>query len=439
MERAYKKSEKHYRRALQLMPAGVSSNSRMRSPHPVYFKSADGALLYDIDGNRYIDLNLGNGAVILGHNHPAVSKAVEAAVSSGLSIGVENNLTSQLAEEFLSAVPSMDLVRFTNTGSEATLHALHIARFATGKEKIAKPEGSYHGWVDEIFASAFHDVSKAGSLDRIETVPSTAGLHKSAIADICVFPFNDRERTRKVLEDNAENLAAVVLEPVMIDIGFIPAQKAYLEEIREICSRRNILLIFDEVLTSFRLAPGGAQEYYGVTPDLAIYGKAMANGYPLAAIAGLEKYLRLTEPGKGPTFVGTFNGHVVPVAAAIGTMPFLKDSATQKTLNMRIERLKKSFSASAAAAGVSAKLCGGGGHFHWYFTDSGVYDYRSAKKTNAGLYNAFASSLFDQGILVSGGAISHHAISLAHDDEILEELESCFHKALEFAAASVRS
>ena len=431
MGKAYNNSQKHYEEALKVMPAGVSSNSRVQAPHPFYFESAAGAELFDIDGNRFIDLNLGNGAVILGHKDPAVTKKVEEALATGLNIGVENYLTKQLAEEFLSAVPSMDLVRFTNTGSEATLHALHIARFATGKEKVAKPEGSYHGWVDEIFANAFHDETKAGTLDDIITVPSTAGLHKNAIDDVCIFPFNDIARTKKVLEENADSLAAVILEPVMIDIGFVPAKKEYLAEIRDICSRLNIVLIFDEVLTSFRLAPGGAQAYYGITPDLGIYGKAMANGFPLAAIAGKEEYMRMTEPGKGPTFVGTFNGHIVSIAAALATMSVIKDSATQKTLEERTQRLKKSFDQSAKSLGISAELYGGGGHFQWYFTDSEVYDYRSAKQSDAKLCAAFASSLLDQGVVVSAGAVSHHAISLAHDEKILEELEGYFHKALE--------
>ena len=434
MTRSLKYSKRHYQEALKSIPAGVSSNSRVQKPHPIYFESAEGAEIFDIDGNRYIDLNLGNGAVILGHKDPEVTRKVEEVLATGLTIGIENTLTKQLAEEFLSTVPSMDLVRFTNTGSEATLHALHIARFATGKEKIAKPEGSYHGWFDETFVNAFHDISTAGSLDQIITVPSTVGLHKSTIDDICIFPFNDTARTKKVLEENSDNLAAVILEPVMIDIGFVPAKKEYLEEIREICTHLNILLIYDEVLTSFRLAPGGAQEYYEITPDLGIYGKALANGFPLAAIAGKEKYLRMTEPGKGPAFVGTFNGHIVPIAAGLATIPVLKDKSTQNILETRTNRLKESFSQSARSFGLSAVLYGGGGHFHWYFTDSEIYDYRTAKQSNTKLYDAFASSLFDQGVLVSENAISHHAISLAHDEKILEELEEYFHKALEHAS-----
>lgn len=439
MLKTYNNSKKHFQEAIKSIPAGVSSNSRVQKPHPIYFESAKGAELFDIDGNRFIDLNLGNGAVILGHKDPEVTRQVAEVLATGLTIGVENTLTKKLAEEFLSTVPSMDMVRFTNTGSEAVLHALHIARFATGKEKIAKSEGSYHGWVDETFVNVFHDISKAGSLDNIITVPSTAGLHKNAIDDICVFPFNDTTRTKKVIEENSENLAAVILEPIMIDIGYVPANKEYLENIREMCSDLNILLIYDEVLTSFRVAPGGAQEFYTITPDLGIYGKALANGYPLAAISGKEQYMRMTEPGKGPAFVGTFNGHIVPITAALATIPVLKDISTQQVLDERTQRLKKSFSKSAESFGISAKFYGGGGHFHWYFTDSEVYDYRSAKKSNEQIYASFASSLFDQGVLVSENSISHHAISLAHDDQILEELEEYFHKALEHVSLIKKS
>jgi len=428
-------SRRVYERATRVMPAGVSSNSRWRDPYPLYFRSASGATLVDVDGNRFIDLVLGNGAVVLGHHDPAVDESVRRGLETGLTIGVEWERTAELAELFLSVVPTMDKVRFTNTGTEAMLHALQLARAATGRPKVAKAEGSYHGWADSMFVSVFHDLSQAGTPDSPRTVPSTPGLDPHAVAQTLVFPFNDTERARDFIANNARDLAAVVLEPVMIDIGFVPARREYVQMLRRACTEHGVILIFDEVLTSFRLAPGGAQEYYGVTPDLAIYGKAMSNGYPIAAVAGLDDLMRLYEPRKGPAFVGTFNGHVIPVSAALGALPRLADGTAQKELEAGTERLQRAFRAMSDDAGISASFAGGAGHFQWYFGDAPVVDYRTAAACNPHLCQIFAQALIDQQIFVGSNLLSHQAISLAHSETTLDRVEHAMAKAMRACAA----
>ena len=432
------KSAELHKRAYQVIPAGVNSNTRVRKPYPYYFRRARGAEVWDVDDNRYLDLIMGNGAVILGHSDSRVQDAVARVLDTGLTIGVEWEGAVEVAEQFLRIVRTMDLVRFSNTGTEAMMHALHVARHATGRVGVAKAEGSYHGWSDEVFVSAWPDVNRIGSLDAPISLAGSAGLHPDAVNSVLVLPFNDIARTRALIEEHAHELAAVIVEPVLIDIGYIPATGEYLHALRQICTEHGIVLIFDELLTGFRLAPGGAQEYYDVVPDLATYGKALANGYPIAALAGCEELMRLTEPGNGPAFVGTFNGHAVSVAAASATLPLLADGSLQRTLAVRTERLRRAFTEAAESLGIGAQLCGGGGHLQWYFTAVPIRDYRSAATTDARLYATFVAALAKCRILVGSNPLSHQAISLAHDEHVLEELELAFHSGLE-AVANTKS
>ncbi len=280
MTRELKNSAVLFEQAHHRVPAGVNSNTRARKPHPIYFERAAGPHVWDIDGNRYIDVTMGNGAILLGHGDPGVQEAVAKALETGLTNGLEWEKSAEVAELFLKAVPTMDLVRFTNTGTEAVLHALHVARHATGRARVAKVEGCYHGWSDEMFVSVWADLRKAGTPDDTTPLPGMPGLTGELVDAVLVMPFNDIERSTALIERHASELAAVILEPVMINMGFIRPDVEYLQALRDACTKHGVVLIFDELLTGFNLAPGGAQEVYGVTPDLATYGKALANGYP---------------------------------------------------------------------------------------------------------------------------------------------------------------
>ena len=411
-----------YERAGKAVPAGVNSNTRARSPHPFYFQTADGPWLTDADGRQWLDMVMGNGAVMLGHNHPQVQDAVRRAVDRGMTTGVESALSVEVAELFLDQVATLDMVRFTNTGTEAVQHALQLARHATGRRRIAKVEGAYHGWSDELFVSVWADVTKAGTVNNITPLAGTTGLRADVVDDVLVVPFNDLERTEQRIAQAADQIACLLLEPVMIDIGVIEPTAEYLAGLRQLCDRHGIVLLFDELLTGFNVAPGGAQARYGVTPDLATYGKALANGYPLAALAGREDLMRMTEPGKGPAFVGTFNGHAISMAACQATLQVLKDGSVQKTVADRSEALARQFEGWAKSAGIDAVMTACGSHVHWFFADRSPTDYRSAASVDRAAYATFNTALERAGVVTLPNPLSHHAVSLAHDDTALDRL-----------------
>jgi len=422
-----------FQRASRIVPAGVNSNTRARSPHPYYFKEADGAWLIDADGRRWLDMVMGNGAVFLGHNHPTIQQAVRQAVDRGMTTGVETELSVEVAELFLAQVPTMEMVRFTNTGTEAVQHAMHVARHATGRRRIAKVEGAYHGWSDELFVSVWSDLAKAGPADEIASLAGSPGFRSDLVDDVLVVPFNDLERTTQRIEQHADDIACLLLEPVMIDIGVIEPTRAYLQGLRRLCDRHGIVLLFDELLTGFNVAPGGAQERYGVTPDLATYGKALANGYPLAALAGREDLMRLTEPGRGPVFVGTFNGHALSMAACRATLETLGDGTVQKSIADRATGFVDRFKDLAGAAGIDAVMTACGSHVHWFFKDKQPFDYRSAASTDRAAYTAFNRALETAGVVTLPNPLSHHAVSLAHGVEAMDHLAEAM--ASGFAAA----
>ena len=427
---SYPNSKEIFERARKIVPAGVSTNTRARDPHPLYFERAKGAWAWDADGNRHLDIVMGNGAVLLGHGHEAVTEAAVRAAETGLTCGVESALMAEAAETLLSAAAWPDLVRFTNTGTEAVQHALHIARHATGRTRIAKVEGSYHGWSDEVFVSVWVDPAKAGPVSDITPQPQFAGQRSELVAETLVLPFNNIEESVAALDQVGGEIAAILLEPTLIDVGFIPGRTAYLQALRNAADRHGIVLVFDELLTGFNVAVGGVTALSGVVPDLALYGKAIANGYPLAAVAGREDLMRMTEPGNGPAFVGTFNGHAISVAAAAATLPILATGEVQQEMASRCERLKTAFESLAGHHGIPAKFATGGSHFHWYFCDNPIDDFRTAAKTDAGAYRAFTASLGDNRLLTLPNPLSHHAISLGHDDAVLDELESAFSEGL---------
>ena len=407
-----------YRRALESVPAGTHSNSRASSPHPTYAARAEGAYLWDVSGHRFTDYQMGNGAVMLGHRNPAVNDAVKRALDAGLGAGYESELSVTVAEAFLQLVPTAERVRFTNTGTEAAIHAVHIARAITGRPGIAKVEGAYHGWWDDVFVSTWPDLSRAGDGSRPLPLAGGNGLSATAVQSATILPFNDLEAATRILRERHGAIAALFIEPTMIDVGFIPTDREYLQGLRTLTQELGIVLIFDELLTGFRLARGGAQELYNVTPDLSMWGKALANGFPIAALAGTKAAMERSAPGEGNApFVGTFNGFRPALAAAKATLEQLRDGSVSQRLNERSAQLADAFGAIAKEHGVAAILQTGGGHFQPYFTDRAVVDYRSAASTDARMYEHWRRTLAERGLLVAGKALLHSAFSAAHRDE----------------------
>jgi glutamate-1-semialdehyde 2,1-aminomutase len=420
-----------YERALKSITSGVNSNSRFRSPHPIYFKRGEGAFLYDIDGNKYIDIILGNGAIFFGHNFKPFTDRFKQLNEEycGLTTGVESELGVLAAEKFLRIIPA-DKVRFTNTGTEAILHVMHIARAYTGKNDFALVEGSYNGWVDHVNVSTFPSIDAVGEEKKPNSVPGMGGLDKQAVQSSVVVPFNDIETTKKLLIKNKDRLAAFILEPIMIDVGYIEPKPEYLKSVRQICDKLNILLVFDELLTGFRAPNASCQKNYGIDPDLSIFGKAIANGNMLAAVSGKTEIMDTAKVGGKANFVGTFNGHQISLAACLATLELMEDGKILKHIDDSTLYLSREFEKLAQKHSVSAKLNGRGGHFHFYFSEKEVKNYRDAALCNQENYLTFSNKMNSQGIYMINKYLSHHALSYSHNEEVLEKIVNAFDIAL---------
>lgn len=419
------------RRARRWVPAGTHSNSRVREPHGFYAARAEGAHVWDADGSRWVDFTMGNGSILLGHGHPKVTEAVHAAVSAGVTTGYETSDAVAAVELLAGLIPDFGMVRFANTGTEAIMHAVAVARHATGRLRVAKAESSYHGWSDPVWVSTWPSPEKYGDPAAPTAVPGSAGLGRDA-AETLVLPFNDADATQRLLDAHADTLAAVIVEPVLIDIGYVPASREYLQTLRTAADRHGIVLIFDELLTGFRLAPGGAREAYGVQADLTAFGKAMANGWPVAAVEGRAELMSLTDPTRdGPVgWVGTYNGHAVAMAATRATLALLHEEDVLARVDGVAQRLRSGFEALAAGLGVAAVLPGRGGHFQPYFCAAPPVDYRSALASNTSHYATLVDACARSHVLLAEKPLLHSALSAAHTDEdiaeFLEAAESAF-------------
>lgn len=410
-------------RAVARTPAGTHSNSRVRSPHPLFLARAAGSQLWDVDGQRWLDYLMGNGSVLLGHAHPAVQEAVAAAVARGVTTGFETAEAVRAVELLAELVPDCGAVRFANTGTEAVMHALTIARHATGRSRIAKPEASYHGWSDQVWVSTWPAPQQYGPAEAPAPVPGSAGLDPAATGTV-VLPFNDSAGTRRLIEQYADQLAAVIVEPVLIDIGFVPATDAYLATLRELTSRYGIVLIFDELLTGFRIAPGGAREHYRIKADLTTFGKAIGNGYPVAAVEGDPQLLAHTDPTRGGEvgWVGTYNGHAVAMAATRATLAELRTGEPLARVEALTARLAAGFAEVAARHRVPAVLAGAGGHFQPYFRPELPTDYRSALASDLDRYASWAARCEARRLVVAEKPLLHCALSAAHSEADVDAL-----------------
>jgi len=400
-------------------------------PHPIYFQRAKGSKIWDVDGNEYIDCVMNFGPCILGHGHPKVIEAVKNRLETGLTVGLETELNIKVAKKLVEMVPSAEMVRFSNTGTEAIMHAIHIARGYTGKDKIIKVEGGYNGWYDDVLVSYRPPLKLAGPETSPNPVPDSGGLR---VKDTLVIPFNNEEVAEKIIKKNKEEVAALIMEPIMFNIGCALPKDGYLKAIREITEENDVLLIFDEVRTGFRVAPGGAQQYYGVIPDLTVFAKAIANGFPLSAVVGKRDIMKVTDPVEGRVvYAGTYNANQIGVAAASATLEELSDGSVQKYLNESTQYLVKRFEEIAEDKGISARIQGIGGSFQVYFTDREVIDYRSTFHVDASKYMKFQKVMFDENIYFWPKHLFCHCISAAHTKEDLEKIIN----AMELAVSNI--
>lgn len=433
---SYSKSLALYSRAAKSISGGLHSNGRFRKPHPLYFCKAQGPYVTDIDGNTYIDLIMGNGTLLLGHNNPEFNQrfADYVAKNNGLVTGFDSPLSVETAERFL-ALTNHERVRFTNTGTEAITHCLHIARAYTGRPNIAVMEGAYNGWTDAVYVNCFAALNAIGSEDAPNAVPGTAGLDSRIVNNTVVLPFNNIEASKKIIEAHKDDLAVIILEPIMIDIGFIEATPEYIRFLRNICDQYGILLLFDELLTGFRIGLGGCQEYYQTKCDLSIFGKAFGNGHIIAAVAGKASVLDISAPGGKTAFLGTFNGHQLSLCAVAATFDLIESGEVTKTIMTNADYLREEFNALARQKGVAAQMLGKGGHFQVYFTDAELNNYRAAATTNGEQYAKYVNALQERGVWCSQSPLSHHVLSIAHDGSVIDKVLTAMDQALQATKA----
>jgi len=427
--RSLARSQELFRQASELTPGGVHSNVRWADPHPLYFERGRGSRIWDVDGNEYIDCTGNYGALILGHADPVVTRAVEQTLASGLTCGVETQLSIDVARRLTEMIPCAQRVRFCNSGTEAVMHALQIARGFTGRERILKTEGNYHGWYDYVYCSHRYPESEW----RTPTaVPSSQGLSPDVARSTLVVPWNDLSAMEKVLQSHGDGIAAVILEPVDHNIGCALPRQGYLEGVRRLTREHGAVLIFDEVITGFRASPGGAQQYFNVTPDMATFAKAVANGYPLSVVAGDAKIMDVVAPERHQvSYGGTYNGSQLVLAAAAATLDRLRTGEVQQHLRDLTERLATTFNEDAGRLQVDVRLQGFGGKFQVYFTSEEVVDWRSASRVDQALYHEFQSFMVRHGVLWVASPFSHNALTWAHTGD---EVDTILALAREFLA-----
>lgn len=407
---------------------GAVTSFVLPESHAVVLSHGLGSRVVDVDGREYIDYVLGSGPLILGHAHPAVVEAVSRQAALGSTFYTLTPAAIELAEEIVRAVPCAEVVKFVSTGSEATFHALRIARAYTGRTKVLKFEGGFHGWHDYALMSAF----PAEPSDYPRPRPDSAGIPQPVAETVLVSRWNDLDLTRAIIEQHAEDLAAVICEPLQ---RALPPAPGFLSGLRELTQRHGILLVFDEVVTGFRLAYGGAQERYGVVPDLATFGKALSGGYPLAAIAGRREVMAVTDfarRGRGEPFAylsGTLNGHPAAAAAGLATLSVLRQPGVYDHLYRITERLKAGLRELASARGIPLQVIGDGPVFQVVFAEEEPRDYAGMLRADRERAMEFGLACLERGLFVNPGEKFY--VSLAHTDEDVDRTLEVFAAALD--------
>lgn len=424
--RQWQRSHEMYLLAQQTLAGGVSSNVRlMGRPHPLFFDHAEGAVLVDVDGNEYIDYVLAQGPMILGHSHPAVLDAVNRAMRRGQLYAGQHEDEIILSQKLCEIVPSAELCRFGLSGSEMVQAAMRLARAVTGRNTILRFEGHYHGWFDNVLVSVAPPLDKAGPREHPNVLPGTVGQTASALEDFVVLPFNDLALVEQLFARQGEQIAAIMLEPMMCNTGAIPPEPGFLEGLRALCDRYGALLYFDETITGFRLSLGGAQAYYDVTPDLASFAKAMAGGFANAALVGKRQYMQRL--AQDVNHSGTFNSNVIAMAASVAALAELEkdDGAAYLHIQRQGTQLMQGLAELGRRHEVPLHVQGLPCVFHVSFcAEPPVRDYRDyAAKCDKERYNAFTFAMLKRGIRLIGRGIWY--VSAAHTDaQIAATLEA---------------
>ena len=412
----YSKSAELLERSKKVLAGGVSSEFRKYNhPHAIFYTHGKGSHLFDVDGNDYLDFTLSQGPLILGHSHPHVLKSVADYSEEGQLFAGQHIKEIELAETLNRIIPSAELMRFCLDGSEAVQTAFRVARAKTGKQKFLRFEGHYHGWLDNVaWGISTPSVDALGSKENPNVFPWSAGLPEHAKDEFIILPWNDIDLVKKTLADHHHEIAAIITEPIMCNNGCIVPQEGFLQGLRDLCDQYGIALIFDEVITGFRMSIGGSQRYFGITPDMSIFAKAMGSGYPISAIVGKREWMSLIEDAK-VIHAGTMNSSNPTIAAALATIEVLEKENPYERMFRFGNKLMDGLRKAAAANNHNLLVQGPGPMFNIGFTDlKSVNDYRDTLSYDRAKLGKFISAMHDERVRIIGRGLWY--ISAAHTE-----------------------
>ncbi len=412
------KSQDLYEKAVCLLPSGVNSPVRAFlsvGAQPFYVDHAKGPYLFDVDGNRYIDFVSSWGAIILGHADDGLTAEIQAAVADGTSYGACHPYEPALAEAIIDAFPSIEMLRLTSSGTEAAMSAIRLARGATGKAGVVKFRGCYHGHVDSLLVKAGSGLATFGT-------PDSAGVPSDLAKHTLVAEFNHIDTVSRIVKEKAADIACLIMEPVMGNMGVVLPDKGFLQDVREICDKHGILLVLDEVITGFRVAYGGAQELYGVKADLTCLGKIVGGGFPIGAFGGRRDLMERLAPQGDVYQAGTLSGNPVAVRAGLYTLRRLKEEMPYEGLKSELARVSSEVARIASKAGVPYAINGLTSMFTGFFSDRDVVDYQTASASDSRRYAAFFRLMLDEGVFFAPSQYEAAFLTMAHTGGVLEEV-----------------
>ncbi len=423
------RSKKLFQEANAILPGGVDSPVRAFRAvggQPLFIERGDGAYLFDVDGNRYIDYVLSWGPLILGHAHPEVVNSLKEAVQRGTSYGAPSPLEVELAQLIQSFMPNMEMLRFVNSGTEATMSALRLGRAFTRRDKIIKFEGCYHGHADMLLVQAGSGVATLG-------LPDSPGVPVGTAQDTLVARYNDLDSVEALFQRYPDEIAAVIIEPVAGNMGVVPPADGFLSGLRQLTQQYGALLIFDEVMTGFRVHPGGAQALYGIEPDLSTLGKVIGGGLPVGAYGGRQEIMSLIAPS-GPVYqAGTLSGNPLAMSAGIATLRSLGQPGVWAELESGVDRLTAGVAEAAAEAGVPIQQTRVGTMFCTFFSEAPVRDWPTAKLSDTARFGRFFTEMLKQGVYLAPSQFEAAFFSTAHTDEIVDQTITAASKAFKLS------
>ncbi len=404
------KSKNFFEEALKLFPGGVNSPARALKPYPFFIEKADGSKLYSVDGKGYIDYCLGFGPLILGHRNREVLNAVTEQLERDWLYGAPYEAEIKLAKKIMRYFSTVEMIRFVNSGTEATMNAVRVARGYTNRSKVIKFEGNYHGSHDNVLI-------KAGSSALTFGMPTSEGILKDIAAHTLVAPYNDLEKTEAIAKKYRGNLAAVIVEPIAVNMGLVLPEKEFLKGLREICDKYDALLIFDEVVTGFRLTLGGAQDYYGVKADLTTLGKIIGGGFPIGAFGGRREYMEKVAPLGKVHNAGTFNAHPISMAAGLKTIEVLEETNALKKASRVAEEIAKDMKETAECCKINVEIHQIASMYQVFFSRKEIKNYHDVNAANKEMYQRYHQMMMDEEVYMAPSQFETCFTSSAHSDE----------------------